>query len=286
MNPDKQFIYYLASPYSTPVERGQDPVKLRNSRHEQVQYVGHKLYELGYVLVEPIASSHYKAEKYGSKATYEYWKSRDRKFIDITDGVIVLNIEGWKESVGVTDEIGYAKACGKPVYLLTYNRSNGEFSFEDISYTTYLSASASEQLAEMLENPPEPNEKLKSLFRSMPPIEGIFGDSVTISNETKKHDVRTSKIKYEKARLDLNPPEAEYAMAAAFEDGAKKYGEKDWESNDFNPTERIAAIKRHCNRLLMGETHAKDSGLHHAAHILANAAMIITRYTRKGDSNV
>ena len=90
--------------------------------------------------------------------------------------------------------------------------------------------------------------------------------------------------KWEKARLDLNPPEADYAMAAAFEDGATKYGPHDWEQKGFDVNERLAAIKRHVNQLLMGEEVAIDSQIHHAAHILADAAMIITSYIRRHKS--
>lgn len=90
------------------------------------------------------------------------------------------------------------------------------------------------------------------------------------------------KLKIEKARVDLNPPEASYAMAMAFEDGSKKYGERDWEENlpKLDLRGRIAAIERHALRLKAGETHADDSGLHHAAHILADAAMVVTHYHR------
>jgi hypothetical protein len=83
-----------------------------------------------------------------------------------------------------------------------------------------------------------------------------------------------------KVALDLNPPEAVEAMALAFMDGAKKYGVHDWEQKGFNSRERLAAITRHTMALMMEQTHAQDSGLHHAAHILADAAMIYTQYVR------
>jgi hypothetical protein len=91
-------------------------------------------------------------------------------------------------------------------------------------------------------------------------------------------------MKIDKARLDLIPPEALYAMAAAFEDGAKKRSERNWEVGtdrlNWSVLDRIAAIQRHTLRLTLGEDLAPDSGLHHAAHILANAAMLLTMYER------
>lgn len=84
-----------------------------------------------------------------------------------------------------------------------------------------------------------------------------------------------------KVPLDLNPPEAIEAMALAFQDGANKYGAHDWELNGFDTNERLAAIMRHALALLSGQSHAPDSGLHHGAHLLADAAMIYTQYVRQ-----
>lgn len=97
----------------------------------------------------------------------------------------------------------------------------------------------------------------------------------------KPHNIEHENHPVPKIKLDLNPPEAIEAMALAFMDGAKKYGVHDWEYHDFDTDERLAAIGRHLNALLLKQTHATDSGLHHAAHILADAAMIYTQYVRR-----
>ena len=87
-------------------------------------------------------------------------------------------------------------------------------------------------------------------------------------------------MKIEKARVDLIPPEALYGMAEAFEDGAVKYGAHDWESKDWSLMDRLAASMRHVLRLISKEDFAADSGVHHAAHLLADAAMIYTMSVR------
>ena len=125
-------VWYLASCYSTPMEPGREAWKVRHFRHHHVQAVGHALYKMGYTLIEPIASSHYKAEQFGSVPSYEYWQKRDRRLIDVCAGIIVLNMNGWEDSVGVTDEVKYAKLQGKPVYLLHYNLDKEEARFEKI----------------------------------------------------------------------------------------------------------------------------------------------------------
>lgn len=96
-------------------------------------------------------------------------------------------------------------------------------------------------------------------------------------------------MKIDKARLDLIPPEALYGLAEAFSDGAKKRSAHNWEvgpdKSTWSIADRIAAIMRHSLRLQMGEDLAQDSGIHHAAHILANAAMLYTAYHRDGIGN-
>lgn len=91
-------------------------------------------------------------------------------------------------------------------------------------------------------------------------------------------------MKVEKARLDLNPPEALYGMAMAFEDGAKKRSAHNWEVGESASTwsfmDRIAAIERHIQQFKLGHDLATDSQIHHAAHIIANAAMLYTAYIR------
>jgi hypothetical protein len=93
-----------------------------------------------------------------------------------------------------------------------------------------------------------------------------------------------SKMKIEKARVDLVPPEIIFGMAAAFEDGAKKRSERNWEFGpdcmNWSVRERLGACLRHVLRLMLGETLDPVSGLHHAAHLAANAAMIYTRTVR------
>lgn len=92
-------------------------------------------------------------------------------------------------------------------------------------------------------------------------------------------------LKTEKVRLDLNPPEAMFGMAQAFEDGAKKRSEHNWEvgpdSHTWSFQDRLRAIEGHALRLRMGEDIDPVSGLHHAAHIMANGAMLYTASLKK-----
>lgn len=91
-------------------------------------------------------------------------------------------------------------------------------------------------------------------------------------------------MKTKKACLQLVPAEAMFGMAEAFEDGANKRSAYNWEisttATEWSVADRVAAIMRHALKLHMGQDIDEDSGLHHAAHIMANAAMLYTRHVR------
>jgi hypothetical protein len=90
-------------------------------------------------------------------------------------------------------------------------------------------------------------------------------------------------MRVKKARLDLIPPEVLYALAEAFENGAKKYGERDWElgTTRWTYNERLAAAMRHITQFRLKEDYAKDSKIHHMAHALADLAMVYVAYIRQ-----
>lgn len=111
--PDISKVYYLASPYSTPVEDGD----YKQIRYQLIEAIALDLMNQGYILIEPIATSHPKSVKYHLPQTFDYWQRRDLSLIDVSHGVIVADMFGWDKSVGVTEEIKHAKAHGKPVYL-------------------------------------------------------------------------------------------------------------------------------------------------------------------------
>jgi hypothetical protein len=112
---DKGKLYYLASPFSHA-----NPF-VQNVRYEMINYIAAQLTLDGYMLIEPIGSCFDKSRKYELPGGYEYWKTRDRKLIEHSEGIIVAKMEGWSYSVGVTDEIVHAKELGLPVYMLDVN---------------------------------------------------------------------------------------------------------------------------------------------------------------------
>jgi len=105
-------LYYLASPYS------HKDREIMNQRAEQATKAAVDLLKLGVVTFAPIPyNCHW--EKYNLPSDWGFWQDFDKTFIDHMDAVVVLQLEGWDKSVGVTAEIAYAKEISIPVYYLS-----------------------------------------------------------------------------------------------------------------------------------------------------------------------
>lgn len=159
LNKDK--VYYLASPYSHKSRR------IVTARYkEQQRLLAHLTKDLELMVIAPIEMCHNVAKTYGLPGGYAYWKKRDRTFIERSDGIIVCTMDGWDVSIGVTDEILYAKSLHKEVYYLDPQTLE---IIED-EYISYVSETDFNYLLDILENPPEPTEALTELMaESNPP---------------------------------------------------------------------------------------------------------------------
>jgi hypothetical protein len=95
-------MFYLASPYSHP-----DPA-IRQHRFEVACEAAVKLIRMGHVVFSPIAHSH-TMHLAGLPGDWEFWKRQDEWFVSHCERLVVLTIDGWKESRGVAAEIEIAK---------------------------------------------------------------------------------------------------------------------------------------------------------------------------------
>lgn len=88
-------------------------------RKNLIDKIGASLCERGLVFFGPITQS--AALVANSKVlggSYETWINFDRQTILLYPELWVCTMEGWKESVGVTDEIAWAKKHGKRIRYL------------------------------------------------------------------------------------------------------------------------------------------------------------------------
>lgn len=110
----KQRIY-LASPYSHP-----DPA-IREERWHAACRASAALMKAGRIVFSPIAQTHPMALLGDLPLDFEFWQDYNRAWIEACSRLIVLTLDGWRESVGVRGEIAIAKELGIEIEYLGPN---------------------------------------------------------------------------------------------------------------------------------------------------------------------
>lgn len=101
-------FWYMATPYS-------------NYQHGRTQAAAlailetGRLHQGGLLVYSPIAHSHAIAEGCQIVGEFQQWQAFDHALIWPAIGVLVLRMDGWRESTGVQAEIKYAALLDKPV---------------------------------------------------------------------------------------------------------------------------------------------------------------------------
>lgn len=106
-------VIYLAQPYTHKC-----PL-VRETRYHKALAAEAKIIRRGGIcVINPIGMCHELSKSHTLPTGYEYWKERDRTLIERSDETWVLMMDGWRESVGVKDEIAYTRKLGKPIIYL------------------------------------------------------------------------------------------------------------------------------------------------------------------------
>lgn len=102
-------ISYLASPYSNgDLEK----------RFEQVCEANAWLFQRGLYAHSPIMHWHQAAERFKIKTDAQTWLGYNRETIKVSQNVIFLLIDGWKDSTGMKKEYKLAKKLDKGMFVL------------------------------------------------------------------------------------------------------------------------------------------------------------------------
>ena len=91
-------------------------------------------------------------------------------------------------------------------------------------------------------------------------------------SNTGSHMSEGKKFDTDKPQSDLIDPEALEDLAKVLTIGAQKYDRYNWKN--VEPHRYEAALFRHFQSWRMGEYRDPESGLHHMAHVLANAMFL------------
>jgi hypothetical protein len=99
-------MLYLASPYSHP-----DPLIMK-TRFLLAEQVTATLLASRRHVYSPIVHCHELATKYALPTDFAFWRGYNFDMLRHCEGFIILAIDGWKESVGVTAEAARADSLG------------------------------------------------------------------------------------------------------------------------------------------------------------------------------
>jgi hypothetical protein len=107
-----RLLHYLANPYS----HKDHEVKLQRAYDSTEAAV--RLLNADIHVFAPIPYN-YHWEKFFIPGDWIFWEQFDKNFLDRCDGLIVLMLDGWDKSIGVTAEIKYAKKLKMPICYVT-----------------------------------------------------------------------------------------------------------------------------------------------------------------------
>lgn len=102
-------MIYLASPYSHP-----DPA-VRESRFLVACKAAAAIMRQGKLVFSPIAHSHPIAMAGDLPKGWAYWERLDHAMVAVCSEVVVLTIDGWKESRGIAGELAIARELCLPI---------------------------------------------------------------------------------------------------------------------------------------------------------------------------
>lgn len=112
--PARKDYWYLASPYS------KYPHGLEAAYRDACKAAGFLMTQ-GLNVFCPIAHSHPISEFGGCRhKDHEFWMRVDRPMVDHACGMIICEMPGWQESVGIGMEIDWMNAAGKPIFYLRW----------------------------------------------------------------------------------------------------------------------------------------------------------------------
>lgn len=121
-------IEYLGIPYNHVDGRVMD------YRAELSDIICADLMKKGRLIYAPISSCHHIAKKYGLPRNWEFWQKMDEQFVCICKRLLVVTVDGWDISTGLTAERKLAEKCGIPIekidpepYIVMLEELRGEF---------------------------------------------------------------------------------------------------------------------------------------------------------------
>jgi hypothetical protein len=124
-------LAYLACPYSHPDSA------VRHMRHMIVNRVACELHKQGKFVYSPLTHNIPLIQLCDKTIGWDFWEKFDKMMIMKSDRLLVLTIDGWRESKGVAAEIKFAEEFNLPIDLIDVKAEFGlSDQLDDIPVTT------------------------------------------------------------------------------------------------------------------------------------------------------
>lgn len=108
-------MIYISSPYNHKIPA------VRHDRFVLVSRFTVKMMKKGEQVYSPIAYGHQFRDIFpDQESRWVYWKTFDLHMLSHSQEMIVLMLPGWKESIGVSQEIQYAEQNNIPITYMEY----------------------------------------------------------------------------------------------------------------------------------------------------------------------
>lgn len=124
-------MIYVCSLYSNGMNDCPIPYILLERRVKYTMSRVHNFLKEGKFPYSPILHTHEMSKTYELPKEYSFWQKIDRNAIDHCSEVYVLMMKdgygNWEKSVGITDEISYAKKIGKKITYIECTKYNKEY---------------------------------------------------------------------------------------------------------------------------------------------------------------
>lgn len=125
-------MLYLASPYTHKSKR------IMQKRFKDVTIFLGRLISLGYVVFGPITMSHPVQQHFNMPSTWNFWQKPDTEILKKCNGLVVLTLPGWDESIGVKAEIEIAREMDIPIVYLDLDLSDSSLKTAMKHYEIFL----------------------------------------------------------------------------------------------------------------------------------------------------
>ena len=112
---------YLAAPYSHADQ------EVMEARYQFITKVTGHLMKKGEVIFSPVTHSHPVAMIGNVPNNWEFWRKQDFAILERCDRLLVLMLQGWDVSVGVSAEILFANSLGMSVRYINLDELPDEF---------------------------------------------------------------------------------------------------------------------------------------------------------------